>query len=127
MPPENWHRSRWRQSAARSTISTEESQKVVNFIKNNNEAYYDENATAFINNARGGGSGGDAFGGGLDLGHRLHDGFYKIQIGEVDDGHHRHTHQGGQGDDEHQLLVHLPQRGDKAHHAHHRAVVGDGG
>ena len=33
-------------------ISPEESQRVVNFIKNNNEAYYDEEATAFIN-ARG--------------------------------------------------------------------------
>lgn len=34
-------------------ISPEESQRVVNFIKNNNEAYYDEEATAFIN-SRGG-------------------------------------------------------------------------
>jgi S-DNA-T family DNA segregation ATPase FtsK/SpoIIIE len=42
-------------------ISSEDSQKVVNFIKANNEAYYDENATAFINNARGGG--GDNKGG----------------------------------------------------------------
>lgn len=39
-------------------ISTEESQKVVNYIKNNNEAYYDEEATAFIN-SRSTGSGGD--------------------------------------------------------------------
>ncbi len=39
-------------------ISTEESQKVVNFIKNNNEAYYDEEATAYIN-SRGGYAGGD--------------------------------------------------------------------
>ena len=38
-------------------ISPEESQKVVNFIKNNNEAYYDEEATAFIN-SRGGSAGG---------------------------------------------------------------------
>ncbi len=38
-------------------ISTEESQRVVNFIKNNNEAYYDEEATAFINSR--GGNGGD--------------------------------------------------------------------
>ena len=38
-------------------ISPEESQKVVNFIKENNEAYYDEAATAYINNAKGGGSG----------------------------------------------------------------------
>ncbi len=34
-------------------ISPEESQRVVNFIKNNNEAYFDEEATAFIN-SRGG-------------------------------------------------------------------------
>ncbi|MBQ7323912.1 MAG: DNA translocase FtsK [Clostridia bacterium] len=33
-------------------ISPEDSQKVVNFIKANNEAYYDEEATAFINNTR---------------------------------------------------------------------------
>ncbi len=33
-------------------ISPEESQKVVNFIKANNEAYYDEEATAYINNTR---------------------------------------------------------------------------
>jgi S-DNA-T family DNA segregation ATPase FtsK/SpoIIIE len=43
-------------------ISPEESQKVVNFIKNNNEAYYDEAATAFINNT--GGNGGDISSGG---------------------------------------------------------------
>lgn len=42
-------------------ISPEESQKVVNFIKNNNEAYYDEEATAFIN-SRGGPAGGDSAG-----------------------------------------------------------------
>ena len=42
-------------------ISTEESQRVVNFIKGNNEAYYDEEATAFIN-SRGGNGGGDANG-----------------------------------------------------------------
>ncbi len=36
-------------------ISPEESQRVVNFIKENNEAYYDEEATAFINNTRTGG------------------------------------------------------------------------
>ncbi len=36
-------------------ISPEESQKVVNFIKDNNEAYYDEEATAYINNTRAGG------------------------------------------------------------------------
>ncbi len=47
-------------------ISSEDSQKVVNFIKANNEAYYDENATAFINNARSGGGGGNDFGGGND-------------------------------------------------------------
>ena len=39
-------------------ISSEDSQRVVNYIKANNEAYYDENATAFINNARGGSDGG---------------------------------------------------------------------
>ncbi len=42
-------------------ISAEDSQRIVNFIKSNNEAYYDETATAYINNARGGG-GGDSFG-----------------------------------------------------------------
>ncbi len=36
-------------------ISPEDSQKVVNFIKANNEAYYDEEATAYINNTRAGG------------------------------------------------------------------------
>ena len=35
-------------------ISPEESQRVVNFIKQNNEAYYDEEATNYINNSRGG-------------------------------------------------------------------------
>ena len=39
-------------------ISAEDSQRVVSFIKANNEAYYDEEATAFINNARGGGDSG---------------------------------------------------------------------
>ena len=40
-------------------ISPEDSQRVVNFIKANNEAYYDEAATAYINNTRGdGGSDG---------------------------------------------------------------------
>ncbi len=39
-------------------ISNEESQRIVNFIKNNNEAYYDEEATAYINSR--GGNGGDA-------------------------------------------------------------------
>lgn len=34
-------------------ISSGDSQKVVNFIKSNNEAYYDEEATAYINNSRG--------------------------------------------------------------------------
>ncbi len=42
-------------------ISAEDSQRIVNFIKSNNEAYYDETATAYINNARNGG-GGDSFG-----------------------------------------------------------------
>ena len=36
-------------------ISPADSQKVVNFIKENNEAYYDEEATAYINNTRTGG------------------------------------------------------------------------
>ena len=44
-------------------ISTEESQKVVNFIKANNEAYYDEEATNFIN-SRGGYAGDDSSSGG---------------------------------------------------------------
>lgn len=39
-------------------ISSEDSQRVVNFIKANNEAYYDESATAFINNTRGSSEGG---------------------------------------------------------------------
>lgn len=33
-------------------ISPEDSQRVVNYIKENNEAYYDEEATAYINNTR---------------------------------------------------------------------------
>ncbi len=45
-------------------ISPEESQRVVNFIKNNNEAYYDEEATAYINSRGGnGGEPSDPFGG----------------------------------------------------------------
>lgn len=42
-------------------ISPEESLKVVNFIKEHNEAYYDEEATAYINNtkASSGGGGGN--------------------------------------------------------------------
>ena len=44
-------------------ISPEDSQRVVNFIKANNEAYYDEDATAYINNTRGGNDDG-GFGGG---------------------------------------------------------------
>ncbi len=36
-------------------ISSGDSQKVVDFIKANNEAYYDESATAFINKSRAGG------------------------------------------------------------------------
>ncbi|MBQ8309088.1 MAG: hypothetical protein IJX96_04565 [Clostridia bacterium] len=47
-------------------ISAEDSQKVVNFLKANNEAYYDESATAFINNARSG-AGGDSMGGGDEV------------------------------------------------------------
>ncbi len=45
-------------------ISPEESQRIVSFIKNNNEAYYDEEATAFINSR--GGNGGSVEGGGKD-------------------------------------------------------------
>lgn len=49
-------------------ISTEDSQRVVNFIKSNNEAYYDESATAYINNARGAGvSDGGSYGGGDEV------------------------------------------------------------
>ena len=48
-------------------ISAEDSQRIVNFIKANNEAYYDETATAYINNARGGGSGSDSFGDGEEV------------------------------------------------------------
>ncbi len=47
-------------------ISAEDSQRIVNFIKSNNEAYYDETATAYINNARSGG-GGDSFGDGDEV------------------------------------------------------------
>ena len=47
-------------------ISAEDSQRVVNFIKANNEAYYDENATAFINNTRGAAT-GDPLGGGDEV------------------------------------------------------------
>ena len=43
-------------------IKPEESQRVVNFIKANNEAYYDEEATAYINNTRTGDD--DSLGGG---------------------------------------------------------------
>ena len=43
-------------------ISAEDSQRVVNFIKANNEAYYDEAATAYINNTRSGDD-SDSFGG----------------------------------------------------------------
>lgn len=39
-------------------ISPEDSQRIINFIKANNEAYYDENATAFINNTRTGNDNG---------------------------------------------------------------------
>ena len=38
-------------------IKPEEAQQIVNFIKENNEAYYDEEATAYINDDRGGGEG----------------------------------------------------------------------
>ncbi len=41
-------------------ISSTDSQKVVNFIKENNEAYFDESATSFLNNTRSaGGESGD--------------------------------------------------------------------
>ncbi len=48
-------------------ISSEDSQRVVNFIKANNEAYYDEEATAFINNSRGGSDGGGSMGRGDEI------------------------------------------------------------
>ena len=48
-------------------ISAEDSQRVVNFIKANNEAYYDESATAYINNVRGSGDGNGGFGGGDEV------------------------------------------------------------
>jgi DNA segregation ATPase FtsK/SpoIIIE-like protein len=44
-------------------ISSEDSQRVVNFIKANNEAYYDESATAYINNTRNSADGNDSLGG----------------------------------------------------------------
>lgn len=44
-------------------ISASDSQRVVNFIKQNNEAYYDESATAYINNTRGNDGGSGSFGG----------------------------------------------------------------
>ncbi|MBQ8685214.1 MAG: hypothetical protein IJ514_03475 [Clostridia bacterium] len=44
-------------------ISAGDSQRVVNFIKQNNEAYYDESATAYINNTRSGDGGGSMGGG----------------------------------------------------------------
>ena len=48
-------------------IPPSEAQKVVGFIKANNEAFYDEAATAFINNTRnGGGEGGEDFGENID-------------------------------------------------------------
>lgn len=47
-------------------ISSEDSQRVVSFIKSNNEAYYDESAATFINKARSGGGGGESFGGGSE-------------------------------------------------------------
>ncbi len=48
-------------------ISAEDSQRIVNYIKSNNEAYYDETATAYINNTRGGNGGGDSFGDGDEV------------------------------------------------------------
>ena len=48
-------------------ISAEDSQRVVSFIKANNEAYYDESATAYINNVRGGSDGNGGFGGGDEV------------------------------------------------------------
>ncbi len=44
-------------------ISASDSQRVVNFIKQNNEAYYDETATAYINNTRSSDNGNGSFGG----------------------------------------------------------------
>ena len=48
-------------------ISPEDSQRVVNFIKSNNEAYYDESATAYINNVKSGGGDGGSFGSGDEV------------------------------------------------------------
>ncbi len=48
-------------------ISAEDSQRIVNYIKSHNEAYYDETATAYINNARGGGASGESFGDGDEV------------------------------------------------------------
>ena len=48
-------------------ISSADSQKVVQFIKENNEAFFDESATSFINSARGGGVGDGSDGNGLDV------------------------------------------------------------
>ena len=48
-------------------ISAEDSQRVVNFIKANNEAYYDESATTYINNTKSGMDGGDSIGGGDEV------------------------------------------------------------
>ena len=53
-------------------ISPEDSQKVVNFIKNNNEAYYDEEATAYINSRGGnGGTPSDPFDSGSGSGENV--------------------------------------------------------
>ena len=47
-------------------ISAEDSQRVVNFIKSNNEAYYDESATTYINNTKTNVD-GDSFGNGEEV------------------------------------------------------------
>ncbi len=48
-------------------ISSADSQKVVQFIKENNEAFFDESATSFINSARSSGVGDGSDGNGLDV------------------------------------------------------------
>jgi S-DNA-T family DNA segregation ATPase FtsK/SpoIIIE len=48
-------------------ISAEDSQRVVNFIKSNNESYYDENATSYINNTHTSMDGGSISGGSTEI------------------------------------------------------------
>ena len=48
-------------------ISAEDSQRVVNFIKSNNESYYDETATSYINNTHTNMDGGSISGGSAEI------------------------------------------------------------